>query len=155
MTMGDGLASWAHARHPGRVEAKEKIERAPLSETTHGKAVPFPYADKSAYKNDFTNSEINQAIESAPKKAVPIAGLHAIQHSVKAEKVKEYIDHPNAIPEGQRHPTHRGVIDTPIIINYKGKRYIHDGHHRTVGEMLLGKKDIMARYVDLDTVKKV
>jgi hypothetical protein len=153
--MGAGLASWAHARHPGRSEAKEKIERAPLSSTAHGKVVPFPYADKEEYKKDFSNSEINQAIDSAPKRSIPIAGLHAIQHSVKADRVQEYIDHPNIVPEGQRHPVHRGVVDVPIIIQYKGKRYIHDGHHRTTGEMLLGKKDILARFVDLDSVKKV
>jgi len=151
----EGLSSWTDANAPHRQEAKEKIESLPMSSTAHGKAVPFPFADKTEYKKDFSNSEINQAITNAPKRTIAIDGLHAIQHSVKESRVKDYIDCPNEVPEGQRHPVHRGVIDTPIVISYKSKRYIHDGHHRLTGMKLAGKKDALVRYVDLDNVKKV
>lgn len=153
--MGEALASWTHARSPAKQEAKDKIERAPMSSTTHGKAVPLPFADKNEYKKDFSNQEINQAIANAPKRSIPIEGIHAIQHSVKDDRVKEYIDYPHVIPEGQRHPVHRGIVDVPIVIHYKGKKYLHDGHHRTTAEMLLGKKEVLGRWVDLDNVKKV
>lgn len=146
------LAKWARSKTRG--EAKEKLHELPISETARGKAVPFPFADKSAYKAKFSNQEINQAIASAPKKRVSLTGLHAIQHSVREERVADYIDHPDEIPEGQRHPEHRGPIDVPVVIQYDGERYIHDGHHRSTAAKLSGEKDIVARFVDLDSVIK-
>jgi hypothetical protein len=135
--------------------AERKVQALPLSKTGHGQRVPFPYAPRQAYKEDFTNQEINHAIENAPVKWIRIAGLHAIQHSIKADRVMEYIQHPDVIREGQRNPVHKGLVDLPIVIQYQGLRFIHDGHHRTTAAWALGEKNVEARYVNLDAVEKV
>lgn len=150
------LSSWARARDPKTSKAKERAKKLPESETKHGKAVPFPYTDpKKTYLKDFTNKEINTQIESASIKRRPLKGLHAIQHSVKTPRVEEYIEHPDAIPPEQRHPSHRGKIDVPIEVKYKGVRHIHDGHHRLTALHLQGETHADMRYVDLDKVERV
>ena len=148
------LDAWVKKRDPARNEAKNKLDDLPRSVTAHGKAVPFPFADKNDYKKVFNNKVINSAIESASKKSVKLSSLHAIQHSVKDKRVTEYLDYPvdRLIPEGTRDPKHRGLIDTPIVIHFKGKKYIHDGHHRLTAEKLAGKTHSLVRYVDLDNI---
>src|SRR5277367_6686128 len=97
-----GLGSWVTRRDPDRGNAQDKLAHLPLSETLHGKAVPFPFADKHAYKKHFSNQQINAAIESASKVDVPLDDLHAIQHSIKDDRVSEYLhyDPEKLIPEG-------------------------------------------------------
>jgi len=118
-----------------------------------GKAVPFPYLDRSTYKEHFTNRQINQAIEDAPIESVSLDRLHAIQHSVQADKVKRYIADPDSVPKGARDPRHQGPVDVPIVVEYEKKVFIHDGHHRTTAAKLMGKKTVKARFVDLDALK--
>jgi hypothetical protein len=131
------------------------MDSLPLAKTGHGKKVPFPYAARAAYKDDFTNQEINAAIENAPIKLIKIAGLHAIQHSIKPERAEEYIKHPNLLEPGQRSPKHKGLVDVPIVIQYQGLRFLHDGHHRTTAAWALGETKIEARYANLDALEKV
>lgn len=149
------LAKWVRAHDPDKDTAKKRLEKMPMAKTAHGSRVPFPYADKAAYKDKFSNQEINHAIQSAPTRKVPLSKLHAIQHSVKPDRVKEYIDHPDAVPEGQKHPTARTPTDLPIVVHSGGADYIHDGHHRATAELLMGARSIEARYVDLDALEKV
>lgn len=149
------IAAWAHKHDPAIEMAERKVSSLPLSKTGNGKRVPFPYASRIAYKEDFTNQEINQAIENAPVKLIRIAGLHAIQHSVKDDRVNEYVKHPELVLEGQRHPRHKGLVDLPIVIQYQGMRFIHDGHHRTTAAWALGESKIEARFVNLDGMVKV
>ena len=149
------IGIWAQSNDPKTESAKRRIESLPLSKTGHGKKVPFPYASRTAYKDIFTNEEINHAINSAPVKIIRIAGLHAIQHSVRGDRVEEYIKHPNLLEEGQRSPKHKGLIDLPIVVQYRGIRYIHDGHHRTTAEWALGHNKVEARFVDLDHLHQV
>lgn len=149
--MKNPLAAWVHARHPSTAKASKRVQKLPESETKRGKAVPFPYKDaKKTYLADFDGKEINRAIEGASVRRVPLAGLHAIQHSVNADRVQDYIDHPDIIPKGARHPRHRGKIDHPIVVEYQGTRYIHDGHHRLTARKLAGAKDADVRFVNLD-----
>jgi hypothetical protein len=143
------LASWAHVRDPATEDAKRRLAELPESETDHGKRVPWPVADKSAIKSHFSNTEINTAIRKAPKKTVSLEGLHAIQHSVKAKHVADYIDHPNLMPEDAQHNAAKVPVDVPTIIRYAGKSFLWDGHHRSVAQWLLGAKSIEARVVDL------
>ena len=145
------LSSWAHSRDPKVTKAKALVERLPESPTKHGKEVPLPYKDpKEGYLNDFSSKEINGAIEKAPIKKIKIADLHAIQHSVKDYRVEEYLDHPHVIPKGARSPKHGGLVDYPIVIQHKGIKFLHDGHHRTTGAMAMGEKTIDARFVNFD-----
>ena len=149
------LASWVHSRDPKVAKAKTLVENLPESPTKHGKEVPLPYMDpKQGYLKAFTSKEINEAIEKAPIKKIKIADLHAIQHSVKDHRVEEYLDHPSIIPKGTRSPKHGGLVDYPIVIQYKGIKALHDGHHRTTGEMAMGAKYIDARFVNFDAKGK-
>lgn len=147
--MACDLSQWARARAPKVVRAKSCADALPMADNHKGKAVPFPYLDRAAYKEHFTNRQINEAIEKAPIKSVPLTGLHAIQHSVKASKVKDYISEPDAVPKGARDPKHKGLVDYPIVIEWDGKRFIHDGHHRLTALKLSGKKAAKMRLVSL------
>jgi hypothetical protein len=120
----------------------------PESETGKGKAVPFPYRDKGAYKASHTNKEINAAIKGASVEQVPLAGLHAIQHSVRADQVAWCIRHPRGVRGGARGP-HGGPVDLPIVVEFEGVRYIHDGHHRLVALRLEGVRSARVRLVRL------
>lgn len=150
MATSDGLSTWARARDPNRAKAHLRLEQLPESETGKGKAVPFPYLDRSAYKSKHSNREINKAISKAPIRSVPLDQLHAIQHSVKVHRVAEYIDHPHIIPKGTKSPKHGGLVDYPIVIKQDDHLYLHDGHHRCTAALLMGKKTIDARFVDFD-----
>jgi hypothetical protein len=136
-------------------DAEERLEKLPASKSGKGVKVPFPYVSRDAYKQDFSNSEINQFIASAPKKKVPLASLHAIQHSVQPERVKEYIKYPDIVPEDAKHPAARTPVDVPIVIHYQGVSLVHDGHHRLSALKLSGESHAMVRYIDLDAVTKV
>lgn len=153
--MSAALSLFARAHDPEIDEAIKRLDALPLSSTGHGSAVPWPVVDKKIYKDHFSNIELNQAIENAPVRVIPLKDLHAIQHSVKPRQVANYIKHPNQIPQGQRHPEHGGLVDIPIVMQYKNRRYIHDGHHRLTAAHLMGERHHVARLVNLDTMVKV
>lgn len=144
------LGKWADARHPDVAKAKARVESLPESETKHGKAVPFPYLDKDRL-NVFSHQEINAAIEKAPIKTVYFKDLHANQHSVRPERVNQYIEHPNMVPAGRRSAEHGGKVDVPIVVKYKGLQTCWDGHHRATALWAKGKTSMPARFTDLDT----
>jgi hypothetical protein len=119
-----------------------------MPEAAHGKAVPFEFADLQAYKDDASNKDINRLINApAPVREVRLDQLHAIQHSVNANRVKQYILDPAMQPVGARNPKHRGLVDYPIVVEHKGVLYIHDGHHRLTADLLKGRETAMVRYV--------
>lgn len=147
------LRAWSSRHIPDMEAARRKLEKMPPADNGRGVAVPFPYKDRSGYKTNPTrsNTELKQLIESAPVKKIPIAGLHAIQHSVKPQQVLNYVRKPDMVPEGARDPIHGGPIDKPIVVEKAGVRYIYDGHHRITADLLRGKRETEARYVDLDS----
>lgn len=133
-----------------RIAAAAKLARLKPSVTGHGVDHGFPYADKVAYKSKHSNEEINGRIDQASVKAVPIASIHAIQHSVKPGRVLTFINDPGAVAPGTHDPKHHGIVDHPIVIHQDGANYLHDGHHRATAAKLMGDKTIQARYVDFD-----
>ncbi len=142
------LADWSRARE-SRESAKSKLDELPSSVTNHGVSVPFKVGNKKAYKSKHSNREINLAIESAPIRVVPLDRIVAIQHSVKPEKVEEYINNP-VVPAGRRDRHHGGLTDFPIVIQQDGVLYAHDGHHRLTAAKLNGDTSSPARFVDFD-----
>lgn len=142
------LAAWAQAVDTGVSRAKLLADMLPPSETGHGSAVPFPFLDRKGYQAGRTNKEINAAIHEAPKTIVPLEGLHAIQHSVKPEKLRYHLEHPRA--SGVFHPDAGTPVDLPVIIQANGIKYIHDGHHRLTVDKLRGMKSARVRLVDFD-----
>jgi hypothetical protein len=113
-------------------------------------ATPMRFIDRKAYEDLVGNRELNGLIDAAPTVQVPIAPLVAIQHTINASRVAEYIRTPKLRRRGLRDPYHGGLIDLPIVIQLRGTRYIHDGHHRTVASKLLGARLETVRFVDLD-----
>jgi hypothetical protein len=152
----EALSKWAYARDPKVGKAKLRAVAMPESPTKHGKLVPFPYKDaKQTYLKDFSNKEINAAIEAAPIRRISLKGLHAIQHSVTVDRLEDYIAHPDIVPPGQRHPEHRGKVDVPIVVQYKRVRYVHDGHHRLTAKLLTGETHDDVRFANLDAKVRV
>lgn len=145
------LAAWADAKDPAADRARKAALELPPSATGHGVACPFPHADKAAYKGGRTNSEINAAIARASLKEVPLDGLRAIQHSVKAAAVLKYLDDPST-PSRQR--TAFVPVDHPIVVQSGGERFIHDGHHRLTAHFLRGDERAKVRFVDFDAKEK-
>lgn len=146
------LSRWAARRsaEDRRIAAKAQLARLPTSLTRHGVAHGFPVVNKNVYKSKHSNREINDAIDAAPVKPVPLDQIHAIQYSVKPARVVTFIDRPDAVPPGTTDPKHEGIVDAPIVIKQDGKMYLHDGHHRATAAKLLGDRDIKARLVDFD-----
>lgn len=143
------LAKWIGDK-VSKSEAKERLADLPVSPTKRGDKVPFPIADKSAYKSKHSNREINHAITNAKIVTVSLKGLHAIQQSIRGHHVASYIDEPELLPKGARHPAAGTPLDAPVVIQQDGKRYIHDGHHRASAALLSGRDSIRARLVNFD-----
>lgn len=155
--MTSALKAWSCSKSPKLAEAKRQLDAMPAASTGRGVEVPFPYADRSGYKNDpaRSNTEMKELIDNAPVKKVPLEGLHAIQHSVQPRQVLSYVREPDMVPPGARDQFHGGPIDLPIIVHKKGTRYIYDGHHRITAAKLTGRSTVEARYVDLDDVERI
>jgi hypothetical protein len=124
-------------------------------------ATPLRFVDRKAYEALIGNRELNALIEAAPILQVPVASLVAIQHTINAERVAQYIQKLNLRRRGMRDPVHGGLIDLPIVVHLGdaigysggvvgGTNYLHDGHHRVCAAKLLGARLETVRYVDLD-----
>ena len=144
--------AWADKRAM-RDRALVELGRLPDSETGHGAAVPFPFVDRGTYHQGLGNKEINRAIREAPVAEVPLDGLKAIQHSVKKDRVAQYIENPHIMKPGELNPESKTPIDYPVVMERDGVRYIHDGHHRLTAEKLQGKQVGKVRLVKLPDQK--
>jgi hypothetical protein len=115
----------------------------PLKRKPHLVSTGLPRANKHDYGNEVTE----QQREASTVQQVPIKGLHAVQSGVSPDRLRKFIQHPDLIDEPGR--TNKGgyLTDVPIVVEANGKRYLHDGHHRTVAEKLMGKTTVPARVV--------
>ena len=113
-------------------------------------AVPLRFVSREGYQKVIGSAAINQRIDEAPIKDVPVDSLVAIQHTVDRARVEEYIRNPNLVRKGTKHKEHGGVVDRPIVVRCKATNYLFDGTHRTTAAKLLGARIIKARFVDLD-----
>lgn len=146
--MSTAVGRWAAATDTGVGRARAMLDLLPPSETGHGLAVPFPFKDRTGYQAGRDNKQINAAIERAPIVTVPLAGLYAIQHSIRESKVLYHLEHPRS--PGALHPDAGTPVDRPIVVQAGGVRYIHDGHHRLSADKLRGMQSAKVRLVDLD-----
>jgi hypothetical protein len=142
-------ASWA-SRRANNADAERRLSRMPVSETGRGAAVPFPFADRKVIHDRHSNREINEAISASGIRRVRLDSLHAIQHSVKPDRVDQYIRDPALRPPGDLHDRAHTPVDHPVVIRQDGKNYLWDGHHRATAKKLRGDKDVDARFVDFD-----
>ena len=152
--MPGDLKNWADSKDPKKqktspLEAHVKLAQLPDSETRKGKAVPFPFRDRSYYKGIYSNKDINHRIELAPVVEIPLKDLTSAQHSVKERLVSYYIDFPDA-KTGSVHPKSGTPTDVPVVMQKDGIRTLWDGNHRTTAAWCRGDKAIPARFVNLD-----
>lgn len=108
---------------------------------------PLRWANKSAYESRHSNKEINAGIKAAPIESVPINQLTGIQPGVVKVRVEEFIENPDAVPPGTKHERAGTPVDLPVVIEDNGKKYLHDGHHRTAASVIRGLTRIRARVV--------
>ena len=145
------LKSWAKSQPESTPEKLAIAKLGKMEATCAGKVlIPFPIRDREVYEKAFGNKTINAAIAKSPVQAVPLDGLHGIQTSVNRDEVKDFIKDPNSVPRGKMSPRHGGPIDYPVVIQYRGERLIHDGHHRLTAALLRGEKTAMVRLTKLD-----
>lgn len=111
----------------------------------------LPWADKHDYGNSVSASER----ENATIEEVPISKLHAVQSGVKPQEVQAFIEHPTALEKPGRRSPNGYLTDLPIVVSCRGKLYLHDGHHRTVAQKLMGAKTIRARVVTVSPGSKI
>lgn len=95
--------------------------------------VPLPFKDRLKAYGDLTYKQVHAAVMGSVVKDVPIAILRSTQQTVGSEMVAAY-----SRGEGK-------TDKPPIVIEYKGRHYIHDGHHRTTNAVQSGERTIRAR----------
>lgn len=144
-----GLGKWAAKQGERSPEQAISLLRsyAVGSDTA---AVPLPFVDRGFYEQTIGNRELNEKIRQAPIVDIPISCLTAIQHTVRASRVEQYIRDPKLTKAGSMNPKSRTPIDVPVVVKLGGKCFLHDGNHRTVARVLLGCRSIKGRMVDLD-----
>jgi hypothetical protein len=137
------------------VGAVRKLGELPESRTRHGAQVPWSFRNRKAYKGAVPPSAIRAAIREAPIEDVDLTDpkLFSIQHSVSRERVREYLDNPD-LAKGRVNPKSKTPADVPIVIQYGGERFIHDGNHRLTAAYLEGRTTEPARLVDLDAMTR-
>jgi len=77
-----------------------------------------------------------------PMIRVELKNLVATQKYLRPESIHWHIDNP---------PPER----TPIVFKFRGKLYVHNGHHRFVMRKIRGIKSAMTRFADLDTMTQL
>jgi hypothetical protein len=87
-----------------------------------------------------------QLIEKAPVQEIKLDKLIATQPYIETAKVKAMIESGVKAPAGGD----RAGEDYPSLVKYRGKWYIHDGHHRVAAETFKGSETIRARLWDGD-----
>ena len=112
-------------------------------------AVPFRYVGPEEVRRRFSEPELQALIKAAPTGTVRFRDLVAIQHTTKAGRVESYVKKPDLIPRGAESPG-GWPIDLPIVMCLAGTKYLWDGNHRTLAELLRGNAEGRARLVDLD-----
>ena len=151
-----GLSSWSRAPKE-QTDAMHRLESLPR--VRHGVRPPPPLVvdDKDAYHKACERAgypgHLAPEIKAAPIREVPVAGVHTIQSSVNPDRVAQYVRDPGLTREDAV-GKHGGPIGVPIIVQARGVRWMHDGHHRATAEILRGASTVRARFVDLDGARR-
>ncbi len=126
------------------------LDELAASRPIPGRAWLIPTGLRRASKHDYGNRVTQSMRERASVRDVPIANLHAIQSGVSSAKLRGLIHHPEVF-DRPGHKTAGGLDDDlPIVVDYRGKIYLHDGHHRVVAQRMLGRDVVKARVVKID-----
>lgn len=107
--------------------------------------VPMRFADRGvAYKNERDKSVISSAIRGSVYRDVPLDQIIATQRTVNADRVKQYAS------DKPKNPSKHA----PVVLEHRGRYYLHNGHHRAVARLQNGKETLRARVATLDGPRK-
>lgn len=119
----------------------------------HRVEVPWPFRDKLTYRAHLEPGTIRNLIPDASIETVALHGLYAIQHTVGLDRLAHYALEPK-LAEGRTHESIGTPTDLPIVVQFRGRRYIHDGHHRMTMAWHAGCGSAKVRLIDLDAAAK-
>lgn len=130
-------------------------ELADGNEIDHGwKSVPHdarPYLQ--SHGGPLSHRQLADLSHGAPVEQVRLSKLVATQDDVGLKEVERYVEDPDAkAKKGIINATSGALVDMPIVVDWHGKQYIHDGHHRLFAQRLMGAKEAGARVIDADAV---
>jgi hypothetical protein len=151
--VSNGLSEWSGRRGPDVRQAMIRLESLP--QARHGVRPPPPLVvdQKDRYHQACARAgnggHLSPEIKRAPIEVVQLDGVHTIQGSVNPTRVLQYLRDPELTPRDAVGP-HGGPVGYPIVVRAGGIRWLHDGHHRVVANLLRGERSIRARYLDLD-----
>lgn len=102
----------------------------------------MPLASSAEYGSYVSFDEVCEATVEK----VPLAELRAVQGSVSRKGLVGYLLRDGKAEAG-REDASGYPRDLPIVVEERGRYYVHDGHHRVVANRLLGKAEVEARVV--------
>ena len=103
----------------------------------------FPDKDKHAIPK-LSVEQLNSGVIVS----VDLDDLTSLQGTVKIDHVEDFIDNPNIKGKTDDIGVKR---DFPIVVQYRGKKYVYDGNHRLAAWKMLGNKKANVRLVNLDS----
>jgi len=130
------LAEWAGRRSTGMAGAYARVDAMPYAWRNRA-FHPFQSSveERDYHAVDDYARKVGEQFSRAQPRRVDIASLSATQKTVNPDVVKQYI---------------REHGDPVRIVEYGGKRYIYDGHHRTTAEWARGSPTVLAVVARLD-----
>lgn len=114
--------------------AKKRLQAVPDLDGKKGQlSVPFPLADNKPFDLDGAD------LRGAQHKKIKIDTLVATQKSVGRKKVQRYMKQ-------------KGEFSSiPTLVKINDTHYIANGHHRCTADFFLGKKNVRANVMDIDS----
>ena len=130
------------------VETIKRRARMLLPGATEGtRVIPMPQIARDEYRAKVRGKGIAAKSADAPIEDVAIRSLVATQKHVNTERLIDHATNPSLIPQGARASGAGGLIDLPTVVEIDGKKFIHDGHHRSMAAKLRGEDTIKARVI--------
>jgi hypothetical protein len=81
---------------------------------------------------------------------VDLASLYCTQSHVDLDAVADYVAQPRLLSVDRLHC----VSDLPVVVCFRSKHFVLDGHHRLISKMVQGITRAKVYFWDLDTMLK-
>lgn len=83
-------------------------------------------------------------------KMVDLHTLYCTQSHMDLDAVADYVARPRTLSVDRLHC----VSDLPVVVRYRGRNFVLDGHHRLASKMVVGMRRAKVYFWDLDTMLK-
>lgn len=126
-----------------KMDAVDEFGSPALKGTNVRSSIPL-FKEEAYELQDELAVKLKRARElDAPEtvKTVKISELKGVQETLERDKMRGLIR--ANFPEGE---------ELPLVVRYNGKHVLYDGYHRAEAKLLLKRKTIKARIVDLDAL---